>query len=103
MPPALCGVAHARVVHQDPSHKLRGYSKKVYPIVPMHHIPPCQAEICFMNQRRALQRMVATLTGQALPRQPAKFVIDQRKKCLPGADISVAPAYEQLGDLIGRL
>jgi hypothetical protein len=54
-----------------------------------------------MHQGGALKSLIV-LARQASPRHAAKFVIDERDQSLPGRSVTLAPAGEQIRDLVGR-
>src|SRR5262249_38710113 len=66
----------ARMVHQNASHKLCGYGKKLAAALPLGMALRGQLDVGLMYQRGRLQGVVGTLLAQATRRQAVQFVVD---------------------------
>lgn len=62
-----------------------------------------QAQICLMNQGRALQGVAGALPLQMETCDVAKLFVDRRDKLLKPPLVARFPAREQLGDRLARL
>jgi hypothetical protein len=51
------------VINQNPSHHLRGYSKKVCAILPRDAPLSNKSDVRLMNQGRRLERVIRTLVS----------------------------------------
>ena len=70
----------ARILHQNPPHRLRRGREEMTSTVPALRLVPDQPEIGFVDQCSRLQRLAGRLVGQLLGRQQTEFLIDQRQE-----------------------
>jgi hypothetical protein len=82
------------MIYQDSPHQLRRYREEMASVLPVDIVASRKAEIGLVHNRRALQRVIGTLTSQVVPRQAAQFVIDQRDKRLSGGNVAATPASQ---------
>ena len=59
------------------------------PVFPADILAAGQAEVSLMNQRRALQRVLAAFPLEVMMCQAPKFVVDEREERLPGQPLRV--------------
>ena len=79
------------IIHQDLPHKLRCHGEKVLPILELYGTFD-QAEIGFMYDRGALQRVIGALPLQVVVRYPAKLLVDQRHQHIKRGLVAFSPS-----------
>jgi hypothetical protein len=72
-------------------------------VLPLEYPLPRQADERFVDQRRALQGVVATFTRHLPARQPPHVVVDQRPQVFQRRGVAPGPALQQPRDLAGGL
>jgi hypothetical protein len=63
--------------------------------------PTCQLQIGLVNQRGALQRMVAPLAGNQFARTRSQLVVDERQQLRGRATLASVNGVEQLRYAVG--
>jgi hypothetical protein len=91
------GAVAARIIYKDMAHQLRGGGKKVDAGLPVSFLMIDKAQICFVNQRRSLKRVIWPLTTQIAACDLMEFVVDQRDQLIQSCLISLSPIDEVLG------
>ena len=86
-----------RMVYQNAAHELCGNAVKLCAVLPPWRLLVDQLQICLINQRRRLQRMVPALVPQIVARQPAQLALDQGYQLIESLLIAVAPTGQELG------
>jgi hypothetical protein len=77
---ALLCLTSARVVNKDVANHLRGYRKKMCATLPLDVVFADQPKEGFVNESRALKRMLRPLTAEVPIRQAPQFRVDQRSQ-----------------------
>jgi hypothetical protein len=70
---------------------LRRYSVKMSTVLPRDAVLANQSQVCFVDQRRRLERVVHFFTPEIGRGATAEFVIDQRHESLACLWIPLAP------------
>lgn len=87
----------SRMVHGELPHRFRGYGEEMTAIVSDQVRLLGQLQIRLVNQRRGLQRVVATAVKPPA-RDRAQLAIHQRHQAIDGFSIASTPGGEQLRD-----
>jgi hypothetical protein len=95
----LPGLLSTGVIDQNAAHQLARYGEEMDPIVPPNRSSSNQTKVGFVNQSRALQRVILLLARKTIARDAAEFVVNHWNEFFAGRKVSIAPAKEQLGDL----
>jgi hypothetical protein len=90
------------MIHQNVPHQLRGYSEKVCAVLPLRRFLANQAQVCLVNQARALEGVVGTFAPQMAARDPAQFIVNDGYERFPRFFVATAPIGEQSIDPRGR-
>ena len=98
---ALPRLLGAGVIHEDTANHLRRDAIEVGTVAPVDVPLIDQAQERFMDQRRALQRVIGALPAQMRARQTAQFAIDKGHQFVERALVAVAPVDQQRGQLRG--
>jgi hypothetical protein len=69
-------------------------------IPPVDSLLPGQAQVRFMHQVRGLQAMAATLAAKIPICEAVQFAVNERDQPIKGLGVSVAPAHQELCDLL---
>ena len=100
---AALRTALPRVVDQHATHDLRGQRQELLAVLPVEHALPGEPDEGLVDQRRALQGVIAAFARHLAAREPAEVVVDQRPERIEGSAFAIGPALQQSGDLAGRL
>src|SRR6187399_1358811 len=90
-----------RVVHEHAAHDLRRQREKLLAVLPLEYALPGKPDECFVDQRRALQRVIAALACHLAPREAADVVVDHRPQRVERGGVAVGPALQESRDLAG--
>jgi hypothetical protein len=90
------------VIDQYVPHELRGNAKKVSFVLPLRRFFVKHPQICFMNERSALQGVVGAFLPKVTAGDAAQFRVNQGNQLFPSVLIPVAPIKQQLTDPFGR-
>lgn len=93
-PPGPC------VIYQYPSHDAGSGTVKVRPALPVGLLLVNQTEISFVHQSRGLQRMVGTLMGHEVRRQPPELIIDKRDNLNGRVAVACGHPAQQIRDFL---
>jgi hypothetical protein len=63
---------------------------------------PNETKVGFVDQRRALKRVIGAFPSKVTSRQAAQFVVDERNQCLARALVPLTPIEEKFADPFGR-
>lgn len=74
--PAFLRPVFARVVNEDVTHHLRRDVKEVRAVLPFHRFAADKPQVCFVDERGGLKRVVRAFVTQMILRQPAQFFLD---------------------------
>src|SRR5208337_3240112 len=85
----LCRAVPARVLDQNLPHQLRRNGEEMLAVRKSSRGPLAQPEISLMDQRRALQGVVAALFPEVPVRLTAQFVVDPGNQALERAFLSI--------------
>ena len=85
------------MVHQDPSHRLRGDRQEVHPPLP-GHVGAAQPQVRFVDQRRRLESVIGTLVPEVAPGEGVQLPVHQGNELGEGRFIALAPGEEQPAD-----
>ena len=85
------------VIHQNAPHHPRGDGEKVHPVAPLHAFLVNQAKVRFINQRRALQGMLASLHRQMTPRNIAQLIVNEGHQPVEGA---LSPRFQPISSSV---
>jgi hypothetical protein len=66
------------------------------PVPPLDALLLDQAQICFVYEGRAFQRVPMILRCQVMARDDAQFVVDQGHEAVECAFVTVAPSDQQI-------
>ncbi len=77
MPASLAGFPAHGVVHEDPSHRLRGDREKMRAVLPGDAVEPDQLDVRFVDDRRCVERVVTPLPTQMPTRNLTQLVVDR--------------------------
>ena len=91
------------MIDQNVPHQLRGYTKKVRAVLPLRRSLSNQAQIRFVDQGGALQRVVGAFAAQMAARLPAQLVVNHWDQRFPRFLVALAPIGEQLVDPCGGI
>jgi hypothetical protein len=92
----------ARMVDENPPHHPRGHAEEVGAVEPGQLLLAHEPDEGLVDQRRRLQRVIATLSSQVAGRSLAKLLVHERDQILWRLLVSVPPRLEQLTDRSGR-
>src|SRR5438309_9101513 len=87
------------MIHQYVPHELRCDPEKVGAVLPLRLVLPNETKVGFVNECRALKRMVGALSPEMATRQAAQLFINQRNQRLSRARIPLTPVHQQFADL----
>ena len=83
-----------RMIDQDAAHRSRGHGQKMDPVTPIHAGDVDQPDVCFVDQRRRIERMAFRLPTQLRVRDAVQLVVDQRKQAIERVRSAVAEFEE---------
>jgi hypothetical protein len=91
----LGGMPGARVIHENAADQLRGHSKKMGAILPLHAALIDQLHPRFMHECGALQGVSRTFAAQVAIGQPPQLGIHERRELFQRALVTLTPINEQ--------
>src|SRR5262249_39384881 len=95
----LAAALAARIIDEDPPHRLGGSGEEVSAAVPVPPLAlPHPPQVGFVDQGGGLQRLAPRFVGQALSSQLGQFVVDQRQQLLGGAGIALFDVGQDAGN-----
>ena len=92
---ALVGRMGARVIHENPAHRLGGDPEKMGPVLPADRTLIDQPDKGLVDERRRLQGVVGALAPQVAGRQPAQLGVDLRQEPVERVLPPIAPILQQ--------
>src|SRR5262249_35254042 len=95
---AFSSLVRARIIYQDIPDQCGCDAVEVCPIPPLDSFLIGEAQIRFVQQFRALQRMAAPLATKISMGEPVQLVVHKRDQPVEGVGVSIPPAHEQLSD-----
>ena len=96
---ALCGLARAGDIDQDPPHHPRRRCEEVRPVLPLDRLPLEQTQVGLVDQFGRLHPAVATLIGQNTAGHLAEFSMNQRRQLIERLLITTTPGLQQAGQI----
>jgi hypothetical protein len=102
---AFGGLAAAGAIDENAAHRLGGDGKEVLASIPVWLCSRGDFQPRFMHESGGLERVLVAFPRQAMRRQPAQFIIDQRQQLRPRARIAIRRGPENFCDVghAGRL
>src|SRR5204862_1248601 len=95
---ALGAVLLPRVVYKNLSHQMRRDTEEVRTAFPIRKVLRDQPYVCFMYQRGGLQRRSRSLVSEVVVRQPAQFLVNQRRQQIQRFFAPTPPIDQKLCD-----
>jgi hypothetical protein len=92
----------ARVINQDSAHQLGRDCEEVGAILPPHSLAVNQAKIRLVYKSGGLKGDAASFAQKIVAGHPMQLVIDDGRKFVEGALVSIAPGLEQHADVALR-
>ena len=96
---ALLGDASARVIDQDPAHRLRGDREEMDPVLVRHRLAADEAEVQFVDDGVRLQRVVVPLPLEQSRGERAQLRMHDRKQPIARPFVPGAPVGQPARDL----
>jgi hypothetical protein len=91
------------MVNQNVAHQLRGYAKKVSPVLPLRRVLANQPQIRFVNQGSALEGVIGPFAAQVAARLPTQLTVDHGNQRFACFLVALAPIGEQPIDSRGGI
>jgi len=88
----LC--AHPGDINQDAPHQLRRHGEEVRAVLPPNPARIDQSQICFVDERRRLERVAGTFSGHVAMRQPMQLAVNQRHQSIQRLLIALIPRQQ---------
>ena len=82
------------MVDQNVPHQLGGDTEKVSPVLPLGSVLPDQTKVRLVNQRGALQGVVAALALKITARHAAQLAVNKWDQGIPCVLIAMPPVTE---------
>ena len=96
----LQGVAAAKIVDDDVSHRQRGDAKKMIPIDRGGPRAVGESQVGFVDEGCRHQRPARCQMGELPPRDRAEIVVHDREHAIGRARITPAPGVKETGDVL---
>jgi hypothetical protein len=87
----LGGATAPFIVHEDPTHELRGDAQEVGAILDRKSFLPREAQIDFVDQSGSLKRVIGPLLAKVMASDAAEFAIDERKNTIERIAVKGSP------------
>ena len=95
----LVGDARARVIDQDPAHRLRGDREEVDPVLVRHRLAADEAEVQLVDDGVRLQRVIGPLPLEQSRGERAQLRMHDRKEPVARPFVPGTPVGQPAGDL----
>ena len=96
---ALAGRMRARMVDENPSHRLGRDPEEVGPVLPFHRPLVDELEEGLVDERRRLQGVVRALLSHVAGRELPQLAMDLRHQPVERLLLAIAPLLQEPGDL----
>src|SRR5205823_500472 len=91
------GTFSAGVIDQDATHRFGGGGEEMRTVVPLSIFMARELEPDFMDERGGLKCLTRCFLSHLVRREPAQFLIYQRKQLVGGTGICVVDGFEKSG------
>ena len=100
-PTSFLRIPLARVLHEDPPHRLRGHGEKMRAILPFHPLPADEPQVGLVDDGGGLKRVAWSFPPEIPLGHSMQLAVDEGDQPVQGAPVPLPPGEEQPGDLAG--